>query len=379
MNSPTTLRTSHGDLRLPVYLPDATRAVVKALSTDDLEACGIEVLCTNTFHLSTKPGVSVVQQLGGVHRFMGWKGPVFTDSGGFQIFSLLGQKGSGAKVSRDGFAYRTPQGKDVKLTAEKSIQLQWKLGSDVVVCLDHCTHPAAPADDQRTSVENTVRWARECRSTFDRLVDQRRDQDTPAPLLFAVVQGGEDHALRRECAERLLEIGFDGYGFGGWPVHDDGRLRDEVALTAELLGRDKVMWGLGIGSPDNLRRSFAAGYRVFDCALPTRDGRQGRLLVGPDEDAEGLGRKNSRGETYSYLHIQDEYHLRSDSPISNVCDCLTCRRFSRGYLNHLYAIEDPAAARLGTIHNLRFYMRLIESLRSESPAEASGAESPPAH
>jgi len=355
--SDLSLATAHGDLPLPAFLPDATRGLVRTLDADDVAAAGIQALMVNVLHLSSHPGASIVESLGGIHRFMGWQRPVASDSGGFQVLSLIDESGLGS-VSRRGFTYRLAKGQKRRtLTPAKCIQRQFQLGSDLMFCLDHCTRPEAPADLQRESVDNTVAWARGCRDEFDRrceaLPDGRRK-----PLLFGVVQGGSDPDLRRRCAEGLREIGFDGYGFGGWPVDGEGALVDAVPLVAELAPAGAPLHALGVGKPENVARAFGMGYTLFDCTLPTRDARHTRLYAF-SADA---------GVEYHHVYIADEEHARADEPVSAHCDCHCCRRWSRAYLHHLFAIRDPLAFRLATIHNLRFYARLMERLRSGETA-----------
>ncbi len=357
---PSSLATPHGELHLPAFLPDATRAVVRCVDADDVTACGVEGLVVNTFHLMTHPGVTVVSALGGVHAFMGWSGPVLSDSGGFQVFSLLIGSAKLGSVTRKGFSYRLAPGGDRKLlTPEKCIRAQFRLGADVLVCLDHCVPLDAPPERQREALENTVLWAGACRREFDRLAEQTGRR----PLLFAVVQGGKDESLRRECAERLLEIGFDGYGYGGWPVSKDGRLLDVVPAVAQMIPSGALRWALGIGKPEHVVRSVACGYDLFDCVIPTRDARHGRLYAftaAPDRaclDADGF---------YECVYLLDHKHVRDPSPVDATCDCACCRSHTRAYVHHLFRIRDALAFRLATIHNLRFYARLMESLGAGS-------------
>ena len=203
------IHTPHGELSLPVFLPDATRAVVRGLDAQDLAECGIQAVMVNAFHLANRPGSRLVARLGGVHKLMGWTRPIASDSGGFQLFSLLRQNPKLGSISDSGAVFRTdPRGRKRRLTPEKSIRIQLRLGSDILICLDDCTHPDAPPRDQDRSVRRTIAWARRCREEFDRLAGDRE----PRPLLFAVVQGGRDPALRRQCVEGLVEIGFP---FGG--------------------------------------------------------------------------------------------------------------------------------------------------------------------
>jgi queuine tRNA-ribosyltransferase len=352
------LPTAHGPLPLPAFLPDGTRAVVRALDAGDLEACGVVGLVVNTLHLANHPGGTVVAQAGGVHRFMGWRGPIVSDSGGFQVFSLARESADLVRVTSDGLQYRRHKKDDKRrLTPEKCIQQQFDLGADILYCLDHCTHPAESAEIQRTSVTNTIDWARRCKAEFDRRLAGWSGGERPK--LFAVIQGGPDPDLRRRCAAELLAVGFDGYGFGGWPIADDGALVDAVAQVAELLPADGPKHALGIGKPANIVAAFRLGYSIFDCVLPTRDARHGRLYV-LDDGWEGACRRGA--EFCSYIYARDDCHIRDDRPIDAGCDCHSCARYSRAYLHHLFRTDEGVAHRLATIHNLRTYARLMARL-----------------
>jgi len=356
------LTTLHGDLALPAFLPDATRGVLKSLDSADMIACGVSGLVVNAFHLQSHPGISVVSALGGIHAFMNWPRPVMSDSGGFQVFSLIGESDKLGSVTSKGVRFRRTKGAESRLlTPAKSIQAQFKIGADVLVCLDYCTRPEASRDEEEKSVELTVLWARMCKAEYERRADETRRK----PLLFAVVQGGGSPELRRRCAEQLLEIGFDGYGFGGWPLTDEGQLSEMVHFTAELIPAGYPKWGLGIGNPRALVEAAACGYNLFDCVIPTRDARHRRLYIfkSKPEDAP-----RSPSGFYDVVHIQDEKHNRDSRPLDSRCDCLCCRNYSRAYLHHLFQIRDALALRLATIHNLRFYTMLLEALRAPSAA-----------
>jgi len=347
------LSTPHGDLPLPAFLPDATRGVVRTLDAADLAATGIRALMVNALHLSHRPGASVVEALGGVHRFMGWDGPIVSDSGGYQALSLAAQSASLGRVSDEGLWYRFDKRDDKKLlTPEKCVERQLQLGSDVIIALDECTHPKAPAEAQRESVRRTLEWAERSKAELGRMsLNGRR------PRLFAVVQGGDDLALRRECAEGLLAVGFDGYGFGGWPVDEGGgKLLDSVAAVAAMLPAEAPKLALGVGRPDNVVAAWRAGYRIFDCTLPTRDGRHGRLYVfrGP-ATAEAVAAPGF----HDTIDISDERYVRDSAPPEPGCDCACCARYTRAYLHHLLAVGDATGARLATIHNLRFFARFF--------------------
>ncbi|GAB4199034.1 MAG: tRNA guanosine(34) transglycosylase Tgt [Roseiflexaceae bacterium] len=360
-----TLNLRHGDLALPAFLPDATLGVVRATDAGDLEAAGVRALVMNVFHLMQKPGSSTIQALGGLHQMAAWERPILTDSGGFQAYSLIRQNPKFGTITDQGISFQ-PEGAERKfqLTPEKCVQLQLAYGADIVVCLDDCTHVDAPEDEQRRAVDRTVRWARRCKEEFARQLAQRRlNRAERRPLLFAVVQGGGSHELRRRCAEELLALGFDGYGYGGWPLDSKGELlADMLQLTRELIPREFPVHGLGVGHPENVLRCARMGYETFDSALPTRDARSGRLYAFADDPTAPHFRLS--GGWFRYLYIDDNKHIKNDGPIYQGCDCYTCQRYSVGYLHHLHDIKDTLFFRLATIHNLRFMMRLMEVLRN---------------
>jgi queuine tRNA-ribosyltransferase len=350
----------HGNLALPAFLPDATLGVVRAVDSIDLLHSGVQALVMNTFHLMQHPGSSTVQALGGLHRMSGWPRPIITDSGGFQAYSLIRQNPKLGSLTDNGILFR-PEGSDRKLqlTPEKCVQLQISYGADVVMCLDDCTHVDDAPEQQAISVRRTIAWAKRCRAEFDRLLAQRKD-DGPRPLLFGVVQGGGARDLRRECAEALLEIGFDGYGYGGWPLDADGKLLvDILSYTRALIPAQFPMHALGVGHPASIATCTALGYGIFDSALPTRDARHARLYSftgdAPQPSTTGT-------DWFRFVYLNDAKHIKDARPVDPTCDCLTCRHYSRGYLYHLYKNSDTAFMRLATIHNVRFMARLMAAL-----------------
>lgn len=354
------LSTPRGTLPVPTFLPDATRAGVRGASSEDLRAVGIEAVVVNAFHLLRRPGARVVQAAGGIHRFMDWTGPILSDSGGFQVWSLIRQDPSRGVIRDNEVIFREPEtGERWNLTPERIINLQFQLGSDIVVCLDDCTDADAPEAEQERSVERTVRWARRCREEFDRQAAQRRGE---APRIVAVVQGGGVEALRRQCARELAGIGFDGYGFGGWPLAGDSSLlRDPLRWVAESLPEAAPKHALGIGRPDHVVAAFALGYSMFDSTLPTRDARHGRMYAFKPGWAS---RRPSVGDGFfGAVRIHDPEYRVDHSPIEDGCDCPVCAKHSRAYLHHLFKVGDLSAERLATLHNLRFYVRLFELLR----------------
>ncbi|MEO5952591.1 MAG: tRNA guanosine(34) transglycosylase Tgt [Chloroflexia bacterium] len=349
----------HGRLELPAFLPDATVGVVRTLDAVDLEGCGVEALVMNTFHLTQRPGSSTVAALGGLHKMTGWRKPIVTDSGGFQAYSLIRQNPKFGSINDRGIIFR-PEGSDRKfqLTPEKTVQLQIGYGSDVVITLDDCTHVDGSYEVQLESVNRTIRWGKRCKEEFERLVKGRdKKGEHKRPLLFGVIQGGGYPELRKRCAEELLAIGFDGFGFGGWPLDAENKLlTDIIAFTRSLVPGELPMHALGVGHPVNIVECYKAGYDMFDSAMPTRDARHGRLYVFTSE-AEVL-RTASEG-WFAFRYVTDDKYMRSDDPVSGLCDCLACARYSMGYMHHLFKIGDSLFMRLATIHNLRFMSMLM--------------------
>jgi queuine tRNA-ribosyltransferase len=350
----------HGRLQFPVFLPDGTQGVVRSLDATDLETAGIQAVVMNVFHLMQKPGSSVIQALGGLHQMSGWPRPIVTDSGGFQAFSLIRANPKFGSMTSKGLIFRREGSqRKYQLTPEKSIQLQISYGTDVVICLDDCTHIDDDLETQQQAVDRTIAWAKRCRAEFDKLVSEKGLEGEATPKLFAVVQGGGEHALRKKCAQELLDIGFDGYGYGGWPLDRDGNLLAEMLnYTRELIPAEFPMHALGIGHPKSIAACTRMGYQMFDSALPTRDARRGRLYTFTTKT--GLKR-----DWFRFLYIPDKKHIHASEPISELCDCPTCQKYARGYLHHLFKLNDHLYFRLATLHNLRFMRQLEDQLRTE--------------
>lgn len=350
----TQLTLPHGTIDLPAFLPDGTQGVVRSVDMADVAQVGIQAVQMNVFHLMQRPGSSTIQALGGLHRMTGWDGPIFTDSGGFQVYSLIRQNPKSGSMNDKGAVFRV-EGKKFNLTPEKSVQLQLSYGADVVICLDDCTHVDDDMAAQAQSVARTVAWARRCRAEFDRLCAEKGLEGAQRPKLVAVVQGGGSPDLRRQCAEQLLEIGFDGYGYGGWPLDADGNLLTEMlALTRELIPRQFTVHALGVGHPPYVQQCVAMGYELFDSTMPTRDARHGRLYTAAPDFTN-----------FGYTYIKDKKHIKADRPIMPGCDCPVCGRLSLGYLYHLFKLNDSLFPRLATLHNLRFMVNLMRKLRED--------------
>lgn len=361
---PRKLNLPAGKMEYPVYLPDATFGVVRALDARDLADCGVQALVMNTFHLMQKPGSSTIQSLGGLHRMTGWERPIITDSGGFQAYSLIHQNPRNGSLNDQGIHFK-PEGSTRKfqLTPEKAIQLQISYDADIVICLDDCTHVDADLSEQRLAVKRTIAWAKRCKNEYSRILEQKGIPHEKRPGIFGVIQGGGIEELRRECAEALLEIGFDGYGFGGWPLDGKGNLLSDIlAYTRSLVPPEYPMHALGVGHPENVLACYHLGYDLFDSAMPTRDARHSRLYTFTN-DGEGKDR-GLTGKWLAYVYIEDEMHIKADKPISPFCDCPVCARYSLGYLHHLYKMGDHLFFRLATMHNLRFMTQLTDRMRS---------------
>ena len=337
-----TLRTPRGTVRTPCFMPVGTRGAVKHLSSADLEALGVEVVLANTYHLMLRPGADVVAELGGLHRFAAWGGHVLTDSGGFQVMSLE------PSVDDDGVTFRSVyDGSRHRLTPELAVAVQEQLGADIQMVLDVCPPLPSPPEVVRLAVERTAAWARRARAAH------RRE----GQALFGIVQGGVDEALRAECARRLRELEFSGYGIGGLSV---GESRHEMvpALAAALaeLPEDRPRYLMGVGDPAKMVDAVALGVDLFDCVLPTRLGRHGTILT-------------SGGR----LNLRNAAHARSDEPLDPSCGCPVCARWSRGYLRHLLQVQEPTAARLATTHNLAWLLAFVDRMRAAIEAGRFGA------
>ncbi|NLG24904.1 MAG: tRNA-guanine transglycosylase [Clostridiales bacterium] len=357
------LVTPHGSLKLPAFLPDATYGAVRAAPFSDVTDAGLAGVVMNSYHLYRRPGARLIKSLGGLHQFTGYRGVVLTDSGGFQLYSLIRENPAYGEIREGEILFRPDRGDEKMLfSAEKCIQAQFQFGADIMMALDLCTHPDDPPEAQRRSVELTVRWAARCRAEFDKLAASKKEK----PLLFGIVQGGGDRALRLECGARLKEIGFDGYGFGGWPLGADNRLREDILQdAADAMDDSLPKYAMGLGRPEEIVRLIGMGYRMFDCVIPTREARHQRLYVFEPGLATRQGVRRADGKFYRFLYMLDDRHVRDRSPVDPECDCALCRDHSRAYLHHLFRVGDAQAMRLATAHNLRFYGRLMELMRDE--------------
>jgi queuine tRNA-ribosyltransferase len=359
-----TLTPPHGAVETPVFMPVGTQGTVKAIPQHMLEELNVELLLGNTYHLYLRPGHEAIRRLGGLHRFMSWGRNILTDSGGFQVFSLSDLR----KVTDEGVAFRSHiDGSSHFFSPEHSMDVQIALGSDIAMAFDECTEYPADRARARTSLDMTLRWAQRSKDHFEAhkhsapwaqhqtvVGDQRLENglEEKTPSLFGIVQGGMFADLRRESAERLVEMDFPGYAIGGLSVGEPRELtREMIATTLPLLPPDKPRYVMGVGYPDEIAEYARMGVDMMDCVLPTRAARHGLLFT-----SEGR------------LNIKNRQYAEDQGPADPNCTCMVCRRYSRAYLRHLMAAQEPLAAVLNTQHNLAFYLETMRRVREEIAA-----------
>ncbi len=357
MNSAVTNITIKGiSYKLPIYLPDATRAVTKGIDSNDLVLCGIRGVVVNTYHLKTTPGLNVLAKFAGVKGFMNFDGLVVSDSGGWQVFSLIHRSKKAGEITDDGVKFAIGGGSLEIFTPEESVKTQFEIGSDIIICLDDFSSPHFDYSQTKASVERTILWAKKSKAEYDQQLIARNLDNSNRPMLFAVVQGGNFKDLRTYCVEKLAEIGFDGYGYGGYAVNEQGQLDLDLSqFLAESLPAESYKFALGVGRPQDIVDLYKMGWQIFDCTLPTRDARHKRLYIKNEQKNEG--------SDFDYIYINKQKYIADMGPLSEACSCLTCKNYSRAYLHHLFKIKDTSAYRLATIHNLAFYTSVIESLQ----------------
>ena len=328
------LETPHGSIQTPVFMPVGTAGTVKTLSPEELKALGVEIILSNAYHLYLRPGHQLIAELGGLHRFISWDRPILTDSGGYQVFSLAEL----CKVTEEGATFQSHlDGSLHFFSPEFVIEIQEALGADIIMTLDECLPYPSSREATREALDRTIQWARRSKEAH-----QRRDQ-----ILFGIVQGGFYPELRREATLRLLELGFEGYALGGLSVGETpAMLREVVDQVVPLLPEERPRYLMGVGMPEDLLECVIRGIDMFDCVIPTRHARTGWLFT-----------------TFGRVVIKNAQYARDESPIDPACDCTTCRHFSRAYLRHLFMAQETLALRLNTIHNLHYYLRLMEQIR----------------
>lgn len=329
-----TIKTAHGEIQTPIFMPVGTRASVKGLWQEDLEELEAQIILGNTYHLYLRPGHELIKKMGGLHKFMTWKKPILTDSGGFQVFSLSDLN----KVTEEGVKFQSHiDGSRHLLSPEKSMEIQKALGSDIVMIFDECPKLPATKETLRTSMELTLRWAKRCK-------DYELD---PHQNLFAIIQGGLHIDLRTECMERLMEMDFPGYALGGLSV---GEKNEEMVSFlndfAPTMPEHKPRYLMGVGKPLDILNGIRAGIDMFDCVLPTRNARNGQFLT-----------------THGPLNIKKQRFIEDPLPPDTECSCKVCKRYSRSYIRHLFNVGEYLAGQLITYHNIFFYLKMVRNAR----------------
>jgi queuine tRNA-ribosyltransferase len=340
-------QTARGEVGTPVFMPVGTRGSVKALTPEELQAAGAQIILGNTYHLYLRPGLDVIQPFGGLHRFMHWTGPILTDSGGFQVFSLAKLQ----KITEEGAGFQSHiDGSPHVLTPEKAIEIQIGLDADIIMPLDWCIGYPASREDARAALERTTRWAKRCRAVW-------QTKAKPQAALFGIVQGGMFADLRRQSAEALVALDLPGYALGGLSVGEPVDVMLAVAEQAlPLLPADRPRYIMGVGTPENLVELVARGADMFDCVLPTRNARNGQLIT-------------ARGT----LNISNARFRQDTRPADPDCGCYTCRHYARAYLRHLYMARELLAYRLNSIHNIHYYTHLMAGMRQAIAEDAFDA------
>ncbi|MCH7812743.1 MAG: tRNA guanosine(34) transglycosylase Tgt [Planctomycetes bacterium] len=337
------LTTPHGPVPTPAFMPIGTAGAVKGITPAQLADTGARMILANTYHLNLRPGPEIIADLGGLHGFMGWDGPILTDSGGYQVFSLAQLN----RITDQGVVFRSHlDGATVQLDPERVMHIQQQLGADIIMAFDQCPPLPSPREEVEAAAERTVRWARRCRDAH-----QRPDQ-----WLFGIVQGGLDIELRQSCAERLIDIGFDGYAVGGLSVGErHPEMIEALAAVTPLLPPAQPRYLMGVGMPRDIFEAVRTGIDLFDCVLPTRNGRNAYAFV-PGGN----------------LRLRNSVYRTAEEPLEAGCPCYTCRHFSRAYLRHLFLAGEMLGPILTTIHNLSFYQRLMSRIRELIPTGKLG-------
>jgi queuine tRNA-ribosyltransferase len=351
------ISTAHGPIETPAFMPVGTAGTVKAVSQDILEDLGAQIILGNTYHLYLRPGHELVRKLGGLHKFMSWDRALLTDSGGFQVFSLSELR----KVKEEGVSFRSHlDGTSHLFTPERSMEIQIALGADIVMAFDECTEHPAERERARASMEMTLRWAKRSKDYFEAHKHQHPwgeacpqpgaaalHESTTAPALFGIVQGGMYADLRRESAERTVELDFPGYAIGGLSVGESrAKTMEMIAAVLEILPKDKPRYVMGVGYPEEIVQYAAMGVDMMDCVLPTRAARHGLLFT-----SEGR------------INIKNARYAQDQGPADPKCACRVCARYTRAYLRHLFVSAEPLAGVLNTVHNLAFYLDTMRSVR----------------
>lgn len=328
------LTLAHGTVETPIFMPVGTQATVKGLTPQHIRDCGAQIILGNTYHLTLRPGDELIRDMGGLHRFMSWDRPILTDSGGYQVYSLAHSR----KITDQAATFRSHiDGALLELTPERVVAIQENLGSDIAMCLDECPPADTPRDYMTVAVERTIRWAERCKSAATR----------PDQQLFGIVQGGTFLDLREHCARELIALDFPGYALGGFSVGETAaQMVAALGPSASFLPANKPRYLMGVGRPEDIVAAIDCGIDMFDCVMPTRNGRN--ALAFTDEGA---------------IKIRNAKHKRDSGPLESGCACYTCKEFSRAYLHHLFMADEMLGPTLVSLHNVTYYLRLVARCR----------------
>ena len=359
------IKTKRGVVKTPFFMPDATRGFIKLVSGHDLKKIKMGPMVINTYHLFLQPKMEMIKKAGGAHKFMSWDNPLLSDSGGFQVFSLVHRNPEMGKIHENGVKFRSPiDGAWHDITPEKSIQIQFDLGVDMMVCFDDCPPNDYSKEKIKEAVLRTISWAERCKVEYGKQIKKRKIKESERPLLFGVIQGGVEFDLRELCTKELVKIGFDGYGFGAMPVDAEGNFLGEILeFTANLIPEGSLRFALGIGSPSDIVKCARYGWDMFDCVIPTREGRHGRLFLRKRNYKFQI--PNSK-EFYETINIGNSKFAADFKPINPDSKIPELREYSKAYLHHLFKLKEPLGARLASMNNLEFYLELMEKIRKSS-------------
>ena len=346
--------TPHGTVQTPVFMNVGTQGAIKgALSAADLKTIGCQIELSNTYHLHVRPGDALIKSLGGLHKFMTWDGPILTDSGGFQIFSLAKLR----KITEEGVKFNSHvDGRHIFMGPEESMRIQANLGSDIAMAFDECVKIPSPKDYVQRSCDRTFRWLQRCKEALT-AYNREDDAVNPGQMLFGINQGAVFADLRVEHMKKIAELDLPGYAIGGLAVGETYQeMYDTIEIVEEYMPKDRPRYLMGVGTPGNIIEGVARGVDFFDCVMPARNGRHGHLFTW-----DGI------------INIKNEKYLRDESPIDPKCDCPVCRRYSRAYVRHLFKCEEMLAMRFAVMHNLYFYNSLARTIRDELDAGTFGS------
>lgn len=352
------IHTAHGDIQTPAFLPIGTKGAVKSITTEELKFWGADIILANTYHLWQRPGDGLIYKAGGLHKFMNWKGPIFTDSGGFQVFSLAKMR----KVGEGGVVFQFDlDGRTEILSPEKSVDIQANLGSDIALILDD--FPGYPFEYERSkeSIALTKRWAERAIKEYQKIIIDG-DPINPGQKLWGIVQGASFPDLREQSAKDMVSLGFEAFAIGGVAVgepHEE--MMKAVEATIPHLPENSPKHLLGVGTPFDIVQAASRGCDTFDCVIPTREARHGRLYISSKYQVESI---KEEAEGYQTIDIRLEKFKEDFTTIDNTCDCYLCLNHTKSYLRHLFATGEPLAIRLATMHNLRFYLNLMKKIRT---------------